>query len=222
MPPDDQVQPGWVAPRFLGGRIALDFANTVDRRLSDEGNVVEATADKLAGGYRRLLAWAEARGVITDGARHRLADFAASDPAAAEAASGEALALRETLHGLFDALADGRTVPEAATAGLDRHLASVPGAVPLQVEGTAYRHALPGRALAEPLWPVIWSVAALLVEGEAELVRRCQAPGCGWVFLDASRNRTRLWCSAELCGNRVRVRRHAATRRSGASRRSSA
>jgi predicted RNA-binding Zn ribbon-like protein len=92
-------------------------------------------------------------------------------------------------------------------------VADAPAPTALQRVDGGYRHHLPGLALQEPLWPVAWSAAALLAEGEGALVGRCQAPGCGWVFLDVSRNRSRLWCSAELCGNRVRARRHAAARR---------
>jgi predicted RNA-binding Zn ribbon-like protein len=33
-------------------------------------------------------------------------------------------------------------------------------------------------------------------------------PGCGAVFYDASKNRTRRWCDSRTCGNRERVRRH--------------
>jgi predicted RNA-binding Zn ribbon-like protein len=208
----EPIQPGWVAPRFLGGRIALDFANTIDRRLAG-GAVVGTAEDKLAGGYPCLLAWAQARGLLPEGAARQLLRLATTDPAGAAAAHAEALGLRDALLALFDALAEGRPVPEAAMAGLNRRLAAAPAVVPLAGAGGSHRHVLPGRHLEEPFWPVLWSAASLLAEGEAALVRRCQAPGCGWVFLDASRGRTRLWCSTEVCGNRVRARRHAAAAR---------
>lgn len=31
---------------------------------------------------------------------------------------------------------------------------------------------------------------------------------CGFLFWDASRNRSAAWCSMQLCGNRLKVRRH--------------
>jgi predicted RNA-binding Zn ribbon-like protein len=42
---------------------------------------------------------------------------------------------------------------------------------------------------------------------------------CGYLFWDASRNRSAAWCSMQLCGNRIKVLRHrrrVATRRKNA------
>ncbi|MCL4825828.1 MAG: CGNR zinc finger domain-containing protein [Caldilinea sp.] len=35
-----------------------------------------------------------------------------------------------------------------------------------------------------------------------------RAQFCGWLFFDASRNRSRRWCSMEDCGNRAKARLH--------------
>jgi predicted RNA-binding Zn ribbon-like protein len=37
--------------------------------------------------------------------------------------------------------------------------------------------------------------------------------GCGWLFLDRSRNSSRRWCSMEDCGARAKARRLTARRR---------
>ncbi len=36
---------------------------------------------------------------------------------------------------------------------------------------------------------------------------------CGWLFLDRSKNRSRLWCDMAVCGNREKARRHYARNR---------
>jgi predicted RNA-binding Zn ribbon-like protein len=36
-------------------------------------------------------------------------------------------------------------------------------------------------------------------------VRECAAPGCGTLYLDTSRNRSRRWCSMERCGARSKA-----------------
>ena len=41
-------------------------------------------------------------------------------------------------------------------------------------------------------------------------VARCADPTCGWAYVDTSRGHRRRWCSSADCGNRERVRRHAA------------
>jgi len=36
----------------------------------------------------------------------------------------------------------------------------------------------------------------------------CPGEGCGWLFFDTSKNRSRRWCAMEDCGNRAKARRH--------------
>jgi predicted RNA-binding Zn ribbon-like protein len=43
--------------------------------------------------------------------------------------------------------------------------------------------------------------------------RTCASEGCDDVFVDASRNRSRRFCSAEVCANRTHVAAHRARRR---------
>ena len=72
---------------------------------------------------------------------------------------------------------------------------------------------LDGKDLRQPLWPVLWSLSALLASSDAARLGACQAEGCGWFFVDESPNHARLWCSSEVCGNRERARRAYAKRR---------
>ncbi|WP_037304250.1 CGNR zinc finger domain-containing protein [Amycolatopsis orientalis] len=83
----------------------------------------------------------------------------------------------------------------------------------------AYRH-----ADLEPSLPLRWTVPLengdalphflalateeLLRSGDRERIRECEGPGCGWVFTDHTRNRSRRWCSSSDCGNRARAKRH--------------
>ena len=45
-----------------------------------------------------------------------------------------------------------------------------------------------------------------LHDGSWERFKACR--NCGWAFWDESRNRSAAWCSMQLCGNRLKVRRH--------------
>ncbi|WNV73872.1 CGNR zinc finger domain-containing protein [Geodermatophilus sp. DSM 44513] len=36
-------------------------------------------------------------------------------------------------------------------------------------------------------------------------VKACRGADCGWVFVDASRNRSRRWCEMASCGNRAKT-----------------
>lgn len=54
-------------------------------------------------------------------------------------------------------------------------------------------------------FPAAWSAARLLTSDDRHRLKACA--GCGTLFLDRSRNRSRRWCIMEGCGNRAKVRR---------------
>lgn len=60
---------------------------------------------------------------------------------------------------------------------------------------------------------VLGVVAEAQADGRWSRVKACPGPHCGWLFYDASRNRSRQWCSMEICGNRVKGREFRARRR---------
>jgi len=42
--------------------------------------------------------------------------------------------------------------------------------------------------------------------GDWPRIKLCAAETCRWAFLDESRNRSRSWCSMDVCGNRAKAR----------------
>ena len=63
------------------------------------------------------------------------------------------------------------------------------------------------------LWPIVRAAADLLTSSDLALVRACSSPTCQWLFLDTSKNHQRRWCSMKQCGNRAKVRRFYAKRK---------
>lgn len=57
------------------------------------------------------------------------------------------------------------------------------------------------------------ALAFLIVAGERERLRRCEAPDCRHAFVDLSRNRSRRYCDSRTCGNRLHVAAYRARRR---------
>jgi hypothetical protein len=63
----------------------------------------------------------------------------------------------------------------------------------------------------EPEWRVPWlAVRGLLrlLDEHPARVRKCANPDCPFWFLDTTRSGTRRWCSMNVCGNRLKARRH--------------
>lgn len=195
---------------LTGGRLALDFANTVDHRPADRRR-------DLLQEYADLVAWGRQAGVLAAEEADELLRAARRRPAAARDALRRATALREGLYGIFAALADGRTPDAADVALLERHVREAWRRARLVRGRPGYRWEWEraAGALDRVVWPVARDAADLLVAGEVGRVRECRADDCAWLFVDVSRNRSRVWCDMKVCGNREKARRHYARRRKG-------
>ena len=73
------------------------------------------------------------------------------------------------------------------------------GGSPEVVAGATGLDGVIGRVLAE--------VAAAAAGGTWARLKACRAETCRWAFYDSARNRSRAWCSMEVCGNRAKARR---------------
>ena len=211
---DVTARPGAAAPttlNLLGGAWCLDFVNTVDPRADGENRDYLST-------YADLVAWSRHAGVLSEGVAERLSAEAGRRPAEAEATLARALVLREAIYRVFYELAHGTSPAAADLEVLNRELgrAMAHARITPVSEGFAWDWSGSDDALARVLWPLARSAAELLIAGERLRVRECSGHDCGWLFLDASKNRSRRWCNMESCGNRAKARRHYQRRRRSA------
>lgn len=187
--------------KFVGGRLCLDFTNTVGGR-SDT-----VLRDKLRA-YGDVLRFAQLSGAVSAAGARRLADAARSDPAPAAAVFRRALDLREALFRIFRASLDRRRPAARDLDTLATELSTARRHERLAPAGGIYLwrwddEAAPDRVL----WPVARSAGELLTSDDLQKLRLCAGEECGWLFLDTSRNHSRRWCDMKDCGNRAKVRR---------------
>jgi predicted RNA-binding Zn ribbon-like protein len=178
--------------------------DTIGRRATDQPT--ERLDD-----YPNLVSWAQDKGILSDGEVQHLVRNAEVHPAQASAVLNQAITLRETIYRIFSAAVAGRSPETADLAALNAALSQ--GMTHLRIIQTAAGFVWDWDggedALDQMLWPVVRSAGDLLTSKELERVGECAGDrGCGWLFLDMSRNHSRRWCSMELCGNRAKVRRH--------------
>jgi predicted RNA-binding Zn ribbon-like protein len=191
-------------PRFdlVGGRLCLDFCNTHGSR--------SGTPEERFSGYAEVVGWAWRASILNSEEAARLSRLATRNPTEALAVWERVLRLRSALQALYTAIAGGKRVRPAWLEALNQELASAMArsqVVPTD-SGFTWVWAQGGKALDSMLWPVSRSAADLLTEGPLSTIRVCEGRGCGWLFLDTSRNRTRRWCDMKICGNRAKARRH--------------
>ena len=208
----DQPSPRRIGKRETAERagLCLDFANTLHWHASDRPR-------ETLHRYEDFLGWAGALGVISRRQVNALARRARREPQAAATVFRRATALREAVYGIFVARIAG-TAPARDDVGvLNKELQrAVPQyRIEFGVDGPTWCPAAEGAEFDLPLWRIVQSAAELLLsEDLRHRVGQCADPaGCGWLFLDVSKNRSRRWCSIRDCGNRAKQRRLQARRK---------
>jgi predicted RNA-binding Zn ribbon-like protein len=159
------------------------------RRFVNTGDIDagEDEIDTVAG----LQAWLRAEG---------LPGVATADSAGVALARG----LREALRALLLAN-NGEELDPGAAAALADAGAAAPLRVAFDPAGVAkLQPAATGVAAA--LGQILAVVAQAQADGTWARLKACSADDCRWAFYDHSRNRSRTWCSMEVCGNRAKAR----------------
>ena len=195
---------------FTGGNPCLDFADTVDDRISDHPR-------ELLTDYGRLLQWGEEAGVITARTAERLRHLTSEAPGNALTTLRTSIQLRDRIYDIFSAVAQRRAIPSTALAILNK-------AVRQSAQHTQLVHANrrftwewiePESNLDSMLWPVSRAAAELLIGEEIGYVRQCASETCSWLFLDKTKNHRRRWCDMKSCGNRDKARRYYQRQKAG-------
>jgi predicted RNA-binding Zn ribbon-like protein len=186
--------------QLIGGHPALDLANTTEPRppgIVEVDHLISPAA---------LLAWARAARVVDEAEAARVEQAWTAAPAAGDAALADTL----TIRALIDPVLAGRDLDalswrwaEAIARSVLRPAQQKAG---LQV-GVEPSLLIPDR-LADHL-------VDLVRHADRRRLRACPLDegGCGWLFLDRSRNGSRRWCSMDECGTQVKSRRLTQRRR---------
>ena len=184
-----------------GGRpLCLSLTNT--RHFRNGTAPRETLAD-----YGDLVEWAAQRKVVGRKEATRLAAAAKANPGAARRELDKTIALREAIARVFAARARGsQTAPDdLAIVTATFNEAARPMKLAIDREGIVPCIAGADAGIALPRWQAAVSAIALLTSEAAARVKECADDrGCGWLFVDATRNGSRMYCFSNECGNRAR------------------
>jgi predicted RNA-binding Zn ribbon-like protein len=104
-----------------------------------------------------------------------------------------------------------RDALEAATHGADAgdanaRLDAIAATVPLRVRFGREATLQPADARVAALGPILATVYDAQRDDGLARLKVCRNEACRWAFYDTSRNRSGLWCSMAICGNRQKGR----------------
>ena len=174
---------------FLGGHVAIDFANT---GLAEGGRVTE-----LLNSWQDVQRWLNGAGISaapgkpsTDGLE-------------------KVRKLRDDWRVELEKFSQGQPVGASFLKRLNEHLAADTFSEKLvQGDARTFRIERSESALRGESWVLACmarQIAILLVEVDFTRVHRCANPACILYFHDTTKNHRRQWCSNALCGNRHKV-----------------
>ncbi|WP_421362553.1 CGNR zinc finger domain-containing protein [Agrobacterium rosae] len=168
----------WTPHRFVGGALALDVANSVILRFDHEKSL-----DRFAV-PEQLDSFCEA-------ATRLSAERDTFPVLTAPSSSKHLIDLREATDRYFRQLIE---------TGQDENnlLADLLGACATALKNAPAKHSLEAATAR--------SVLNLMAGPDRARMRICGH--CGWLFIDRSKNRSRIWCDMAVCGNRQKAAKH--------------
>jgi predicted RNA-binding Zn ribbon-like protein len=197
--------------RIVGGHPALELVNTVSPRVAggvdDERDYIPVPAE--------LLAWTRRTGLLGDAEVAAVGAAWSSAPGTAQQALHATVEIREAVYTVLSRRDESAEVAAALelltlrwSAAAARSVLVPGGAVAELVVGTSPASMIPDR--------LVTAAVELLRTVDLRQLRACPIDegGCGWLFLDKSRNGSRRWCSMEDCGTRAKIRKLSERRRS--------
>ena len=184
--------------RFDGGRLCLDYINTVHNRLVEPWNDYFQSINDL-------VQWSFRAKVIDSDTMKKLKLNALGKTAKADAFLVEAINLREILYEVFLSIARDKRIPKRNLDDFNNLLLLYFSH--LKIIHSSYGYSEEWNYSPDSLYrisaPVLKDAYDLLLHGMHNRIREC--PNCGWLFYDSSKNGSRRWCSMTTCGSNVKA-----------------
>ncbi|MFI5058677.1 MAG: CGNR zinc finger domain-containing protein [Candidatus Acidiferrales bacterium] len=186
---------------LTGGRLCLDFANTVDKRLKNNPE------DKLSG-YQEFVAFGQQTGVFSLSEARKLLREGRKNKGEASRLFHHAVALREVIFRILSGVAAHHEISKADVGALNAALQrlNTDSRVAPGNGQVAWRWVEKSSGAGRLIGRIVRSAVEVLTSDDIERVKQCASENCGWLFMDRSRSRNRRWCEMRTCGSQHKAR----------------
>jgi len=196
-----------MALTLLGGRLAVEFANTV---------LTDSAGENGDADWAFLLGFLASSGVISPRRAEALAILPEVAPVETRQFARKAQTMWRAIRKALSSRINGTELEPSAISEINSVLAYTEGyerlepAEPSNKSEADWQLRLAARSEGVEwlLTAIARSAAEIIAEGPMAPVRRCANPACGLYFYDDSRTSRRRWCSMATCGNRAKVAAH--------------
>ncbi len=205
----ENLRPNNLSEKIDEIQMCLDFTNTMDWHASQ--NPVETLSN-----YGDLVSWCRQHESLSSDDAETLLDISKRYPVETALIYRQAILLREAIYRILTAQVHARNVDEEDLTLINAAIAKAYNFLRIRPVDHVYTWEWSTKAGyldsygERLLWPIVHAAASLLTSPELlERVGQCaDERGCGWLFLDLSKNHSRRWCDIKDCGNVAKQRRH--------------
>jgi len=188
----------------ISGSDCLDFINTVNWHGSND---VNKWRDRLHE-YADIVWWAYYGEKLNKEQMQRFLQSAKKHPIRAKQALETAREFRETFFRIILACINGSLANRTDLVSFNAWAKEAVVNSDLIYKGDSYvwQWEFDYNNLIVPLYPVIYTAAQLLLSDQLLNIGVCANSGCGWLYLDTSKNKNRRWCTMKVCGSRAKAK----------------
>ena len=180
--------------RFDGGRLCLDFVNTIHDRFEipkrDYLNSIDDLVDWAAKAKGIDI---EQNSILKKNEQQVLAN--------AEKFLNETIDLRELLYSMFFTISHNKKVKIGDLEKFNKIISKSFSKLRIEQNQQVFSEKWKSgtEELEKIILPIIKDAYELLLLNLPSKIKEC--PKCGWLFFDSSKNGRRKWCSMETCGS---------------------
>lgn len=191
-----RLNPGTYAGTYklIGGEVSFDFVNTISYPNAPN-------AHDWLDPVENILFWAEASGIEISKKLRQVKGVTLQKEMI------RVLEIRDLVQKILTPIALGKSPANNSIAQLNSLLDEVIAYRYLEKNEKGYEWQWKvANNLIELVAPVVWNVSHALTSLDHSRFGYCG--GCGWIYYDATRNRSRKWCDMEDCGSRDKALRY--------------
>jgi len=184
-----------------GGILPFHFINTVrDRKVELVHNYLTS--------YQDIITWCRRLELMEEPELEKLRNYALENTEEAENAYKKAIDLRETMYSLFSSITARMKPDQKILKKFNGYLSEALSQLTLSFNQEKFFFEIDSTTiqLDKPIWIVLKDTYRLLNEDDRNRMKECKK--CGWIFLDHTKNNTKLWCNPQICGSTSKATRY--------------